>query len=355
MEWKFRKEFQVMPGIKLKYGKGGIQTEIQSPKETNTDLQLSVEKLKLQLFKPYEEEHEIKSAPINRLTPESLQEFKSLLLASGQSYAETQQLSTEKTAKHEQTSKKLDRLNNNLFKFLYKKKRAKLAADLQEVQAEISELNEQLKLSVVRLEIDSEDVFGDLYYNLRKAFRLLTQSEKKWDFTSSRATNRYAERTSAASTITRSLIDLTEKKLPILETDEPAMCFHNINGGDIYLYPGFLIVYESKTEFAIINYSDLSISYNAQNFIEEEEVPGDAKVVGHTWHKVNKDGSPDRRFSNNYQIPIALYGKLQFSSSSGLNEVYCFSNTEFAMLFQKALFDYADSLKKAESLLNAFK
>ena len=37
MQWKFRKDFQVMPGIHLTYGKNGIKTELQTYDENKKD------------------------------------------------------------------------------------------------------------------------------------------------------------------------------------------------------------------------------------------------------------------------------------------------------------------------------
>ena len=61
-------------------------------------------------------------------------------------------------------------------------------------------------------------------------------------------------------------------------------------------------------------------------FIESESVPRDAQVVGQTWKYVNKSGGPDKRFKDNRQLPICLYGELELCSSSGLNTVIMFSN-----------------------------
>ena len=72
MEWKYRKEFQVMPGIKLKYGKNGISTQIQKPQNNIDELKTIQEKLQHQLYKPYEDKHEIKSGSISSLTSDSL-------------------------------------------------------------------------------------------------------------------------------------------------------------------------------------------------------------------------------------------------------------------------------------------
>lgn len=354
MEWKYRKDFQVMPGVYLKYGNGGIQTKIKLA-DVTTDNSFEKEKLKHQLYKPYDAQHEIKSASIDQLTSVELQDFKSILLASDKAYAETSDLLTSKTALYSKHSKKLERLKNSLFKFLFKKKILRMEQESIAHDEELKELQKQLQYSSVELEIDSDESFLDLYKLTSKAFELLNGSQKKWDFTSSRKNNQVAERTAAAHTITRSEISIIEKHLPILRTDLPGLCFHNMNGGDLYLYPGFLIVYESKTSFAVISYTDLHVNFKQTQFIETEQVPADSEIIDRTWFKVNKDGSRDRRFANNYQIPVVHYGEIHFTSQSGLNEVYCFSNTELARLFYKALFDYTDAIKKSNALLDAFK
>lgn len=354
MEWKFRKDFQVMPGVRLTYGNNGIQTFVRSQGNDKRDVTFEAAKLKHQLFKSYEAQHEIKSASIDKLTSPDLKDFKMILLKSEEVYAETKQLLETKSGQQKAHSSKLHRLKTSLFKFLFKKKIARMEEELLVINEEVTELTTQLQYSTISLEIDTEEGFSELYKKIRSAFSILNQSNKKWDFTSTKSTNRVAERTSASSTITRSEIGLSEKTLPIIICEETGLCFHNINGGDLYLYPGFIVVYESGRDFAIINYTELEVAFNQTRFIESEKVPQDSNVVGHTWYKVNKDGSPDKRFTSNYKIPIVNYGELHFTSRSGLNEVYCFSNVEFALLFHKALTDYLDVLKKSQSLLDSF-
>lgn len=356
MEWKYRQNFQVMPGVRLTYGKNGIQTELKSNTLLpESDNRLAAEKLRHQLCKPYEDRHEIKSSPLNKLTSKDLTSFKEVLMASSQSYDDTLNILNGKKAEETTKHKTCTRLERHLFTFLFKKKIARLQSELAQLTEEISELKNQLALATIELEVDSDDEFDSLYKMVRQAFGLLQKSHKKWDLTSSRATNQYRERTAAANTVTRSEINIQEKHLPILRTQSPAISFNNINGGDLYLYPGFLIIYESKNDFAIINYCDIEVLYRQSQFIETEKVPADAKITGHTWFKVNKDGSPDKRFASNYQIPIALYGEIHFSSKTGLNERYSFSNNESAMLFHKAITSYTECLKKANSLPEAIK
>jgi hypothetical protein len=74
-----------------------------------------------------------------------------------------------------------------------------------------------------------------------------------------------------------------------------------------------------------------------QRFIEDEGVPGDAKMVGETWRYVNKKGGPDRRFSNNRQLPILLYLNMHLTSASGQNEMLEFSQLESPKTFAATL------------------
>jgi len=95
------------------------------------------------------------------------------------------------------------------------------------------------------------------------------------------------------------------------------------------------IVAESRAMLELLNLV-LSLQFVLTEFTEEETVPSDSQVVGRTWAKCNKDGSPDRRFRDNYQIPVVRYGTLLFSSPDGLDVRYICSNARLAEEFFKA-------------------
>jgi hypothetical protein len=86
-----------------------------------------------------------------------------------------------------------------------------------------------------------------------------------------------------------------------------------------------------------IDYKDLKVTASSVSFREGEALPRDATIEGHTWQYVNRDGGPDQRFRSNRSIPIALYGELGFTSSSGLNEVFLCSRNEVAPALATAL------------------
>ena len=199
------------------------------------------------------------------------------------------------------------------------------------------------------LELDfnfDQETLND-YITIRKYFDEMSKSNKIWDITSYRETDRYHERTVATKTITRQPVQFYHQSLDFIKTSYDAMVLGNANGGNLYIYPGFVIVKESSsTDFGIIDLKNISFIYSDSSFIEEETVPSDSKNLGYTWKYCNKNGSPDRRYSNNYQIPIQQYGEIAISSSEGLNEEFMISNSDATNLFTTNLYNFIALLNK---------
>ena len=82
------------------------------------------------------------------------------------------------------------------------------------------------------------------------------------------------------------------------------------------------------SKIGALNYSDIVTDTHTTRFVEHEQVPKDAKIVGETWQYVNKSGGPDKRFKNNRKMPICLYGEIELKSTSGLNTIIMFSNID---------------------------
>jgi hypothetical protein len=121
MKWKFRKDFQLIPGIKLSYGKSGIATEFTAPLSIESDA-LQLEKLKYKLNKPYAGCDEIKSANIHQLTSENLKEFRDLLQASAESFEETGLVLTLRQNKRNAKEERKVKLERNFFRFFLRKR-----------------------------------------------------------------------------------------------------------------------------------------------------------------------------------------------------------------------------------------
>jgi hypothetical protein len=119
-------------------------------------------------------------------------------------------------------------------------------------------------------------------------------------------------------------------------TDRP-LAFETRDGRTIaYVYPGFVLM-QSKDDFALVDFAELTAEATDVAFTDSEAVPDDAEIVGETWAKANKDGTRDRRFKHNRMIPILRYGGLKISSPGGLNEAYLASRASVSEAFARAL------------------
>jgi hypothetical protein len=92
---------------------------------------------------------------------------------------------------------------------------------------------------------------------------------------------------------------------------------------------------------------DVEIELTRLQCQEPEAIPRDAAVIGHTWLKANKDGSPDKRFPNNTAGPIVEYGEIALSSRQGLREKYMISHFKAAEAFVQAWGTYRAVLQGA--------
>lgn len=116
----------------------------------------------------------------------------------------------------------------------------------------------------------------------------------------------------------------TSSKLPFPFKTNAEVIVFTLGSEKLLFLPDKLFVIQG-TKIGALNYTDVNISINACHFIEDESVPHDAHIVDHTWKYVNKQGGPDKRFSDNKKLPICLYGKMIIKSSSGLDTVIIFS------------------------------
>jgi len=93
-----------------------------------------------------------------------------------------------------------------------------------------------------------------------------------------------------------------------------------------------------------LSYDNLTINSGTIRFIEDGVVPRDAVVVDYTWKYVNKNGSPDKRYSNNIKLPICIYGRMTLSSGKGLNIEIQTSNIQVSQDVKTAISIYTNEI-----------
>lgn len=221
----------------------------------------------------------------------------------------------------------------SLLRIFYKKRIARLADELNGLEQEIAAVKGLHDESYMNILFKFEGSrLADTYSDLCSAFTTLKTTSKFWHITFQE--QNMDTKAAAATNVTRTEVHANFEGVSVISTTEKVLHLENRNGGEFYLYPNFILYYKNSEEIALIDYGDLVIQFTKQRFLEDNgSIPRDTQVVGETWYRVNKDGSPDRRFTSNFKIPIVLYGAIHLRSLSGINELYYVSDVEKAMHF----------------------
>lgn len=386
MAWRFRKSFSPLPGVRLTLSPRGISTSVgvgpirisngsrgsaitarvpgtglsfrqsfdpgRAPGSKRAASPQAVPKQRGALvpsaepIAPSPEPHlltgesnlrDIRSAGAGVLTTAGLSEVKRLLLASHRELGEIRRdLAHWRVEEKAAVAKYKGWANGWLLRKVLKNKFEQLRIAAEDAIAHRAELEEQERLAKLQMQLDLPPGVQDAFHRFADDFAAMASARKIWDTVGERAANRVAERTTASRVVERKPVRFKLGKCDLLDTEWAVPHLENANGGDLYFYPAFVIYFVTAESFALLEYAELNLESSGTRFIEEEDVPSDSQVVGQTWAKANKDGSPDKRFNGNYQIPIAAYGKLLFRSATGMNEEYMVSNAKSTETFSQA-------------------
>lgn len=179
-----------------------------------------------------------------------------------------------------------------------------------------------------------------------QAFSVLSRSQRIWDVTATRSKQIGTERSVVTQVVERTPTRLSVGDLPLIQSRYTPLRWHNANGGDLLVYPGFVVVFQSDNRFALLDLAEVNLSFQSLHFQEEETPPTDAKHIGTAYTYSNKDGSPDKRFAQNPELPVLLYAEIRWESGTGLSEAFQFSNAQAAAVFTDALDDFRRALKQ---------
>lgn len=224
-----------------------------------------------------------------------------------------------------------------MLKKVFKKTFAERKENFETETAKVAELEEQLKLSTISTQIEVEGEQAELYYRFRDEFAALCDCAAIWDVKTHQATDKFHERTVADTHIERERVMFELGNCDLFDWDQKVPHLRNSKGGDLFLFPGFVLYRAAREAFSLIEYHDITGQASNIRFTEDETVPSDSQVIGTTWAKANKDGSRDRRFADNYQIPLVRYGQLTLKSANGLWEEFHFSNVDRMVKWLNAL------------------
>ena len=217
-------------------------------------------------------------------------------------------------------------------------------AALETVRERLAALEARYDGAFIDADFGLEQAARDSFSRVAVAFEELSRSTRIWDITGEYSVDRQKTRSAAASTLRRVPVRFATNDDPIIQTELQILSLQNANGADLFVYPGFLLLRNAQ-QFALVDLRDVRLGYEGIRFHEEDGVPPDAKVLGTTWAKTNKDGSRDRRFADNRAILTVGYGKITIQTTQGLNEAYMFSNASSASRFAEVFVEYQNHIR----------
>lgn len=157
---------------------------------------------------------------------------------------------------------------------------------------------------------------------LARAFDTLARSSNVWRIPLEKQEADWKRNAGAAKMVERKSISLTRGNPPLVKSNLEFLRLP-LGKETIYLTPDTILVMVGDN-VAGLSYGDVQVDCRHTRFIEDGAPPSDAMVVGETWQYLNRKGGPDRRFKNNRQLPVCLYGEIDFRSAGGLNErIHC--------------------------------
>lgn len=159
----------------------------------------------------------------------------------------------------------------------------------------------------------------DSYKAYKELWMKLNKNRKVWEITSAVNNTDTKYSSGASRTIERNQVHFNEKKIPYLCVNNQKILTLKLRKKEVLFLPDKLLIIQGK-QIAVVNYSNLSIKLSERNCVEHDGVASDSKVVDHTWKYLNKNGTPDKRFSDNRQLPVCLYGKIEIAD---LNNNFC--------------------------------
>lgn len=185
--------------------------------------------------------------------------------------------------------------------------------------------------SLVYDDLDTET--GARFAAVQEALEDLASSEKVWRVTEPR------DRASKPGAGAAPTSDRRRVEVGRLET--PGICANVAIWGidademKVFFFPEAVLLYRQE-RYRAVSYESFEVALSSTRYVEEEEVPKDAEVVGRTWRFTREDGSKDLRYKPNPQLPLVLYGLLRVTGPSGLDMSLRVSNRAAATRFARA-------------------
>ncbi len=214
-------------------------------------------------------------------------------------------------------------------------------------RAEVANLKKNLAASHISVSFDMETPVAGPHLKMLDTFDKLSASSRSWALQTSQQIDRVKARSAAGTVVSRRALSIGRRADPLVDTkDLPLAVSVQNDRATAFFYPGFILVVSARgADFALIDMKELEIAYSRTQFTETEKIPSDAVMVRKVWAKSNKNGTRDKRFKDNCELPVMAYGEITMKALGGMNEALMFSRDDACREFVAAVIELQRILK----------
>lgn len=132
----------------------------------------------------------------------------------------------------------------------------------------------------------------------------------------------------------RNKIQLQQMSIPFIDNvTEKYICIKDSSISMLFL-PYAIIIFTKESNFAVLKYNDCKPSYKEVLIKEDETFKNVDAVIDSFICKYQKlDGTPDKRYKYNPQVPVVNYSNISIQSIDGLRIEFLFLYQEFGRRF----------------------
>lgn len=146
--------------------------------------------------------------------------------------------------------------------------------------------------------------------------KLLKTSKRLWIIETAKLNSNTKYNAGASRSISRGVVTVRKIK-PNRKTgfkikaNVPTVVLKS-NKCSLLFLPSDVLIKKGR-KFVAYSYEQLSVYSSTTIFIENGAVSRDAEIIRYTWQYVNKNGTADKRFNHNRQLPVCRYGLVHFT------------------------------------------
>lgn len=121
------------------------------------------------------------------------------------------------------------------------------------------------------------------------------------------------------------------------------------DGLALYFYPTFILVQRQDT-VGLLPPEALTFEVDDLRVAEHDPAFASIPTDEYTWHHVNKNGTPDQRYTFNPRVPLLDYQRVTLRAPQGLHETFLFTEAAYAFASWSAVVDWYAALDKYRAL-----